>query len=402
MMGQEALVKVCILSSVHMALDNRVFYREARSLQRAGFAVTVLAVHDREEVKDGIQITGLPRVPRWKRPLLWLTLLRSALRTDADVYHFHDPELLLVTPWLHWLTGKPTIYDIHETYADFIEIKEYLPRWLRTPTAWIFRWLEPLLARLQSGLIFADDEIGATFEAVKRPKVTLFNYPERTLVEQATATIDSTLGREPVILYLGSIERARGTRLMVEAFHLVRQRMPDARLLLVGHFAPEDLEHEVRAHARRLGLQDAIQITGRVPFETIGSFLRQAAVGWIPFQPVPKYLRNIPTKLFEYMAYGVPIVSSDLPTTRPFMAKGKSGYLVPAEDPAAHAEAILHILSHPDQAASMGRQGQELVLKEYNWSQMESRLLELYDELLPASRIHPTTNQGQSVIDTQR
>jgi glycosyltransferase involved in cell wall biosynthesis len=395
------MVKVCILSSVHTALDNRVFYREARSLQRAGFAVTLIAVHDGEEVKDGIQIIGLPRVPRWKRPLLWLALLRHALGTEAEVYHFHDPELLLVTPWLRWLTDKPTIYDIHETYADFIEIKEYLPAWLRYPIAWTFRWLEPLLARLQSGLIFADDEIAASFEAVKRPKATLFNYPELSFVEQAAAAIDSTQPREPVILYLGSIERARGSRLMVEAFHLVRQRTPDARLLLVGHFAPEDLEQEVSAHASRLGLQDAIEIAGRVPFETIGSFLSQAAVGWIPFQPVPKYLRNIPTKLFEYMAYGVPIVSSDLPTTRPFVAKGTSGYLVPADDPAAHAEAILQILNHPDEAASMGRQGQELVRKEYNWSQMEKSLLELYGELLPESLVHPAQIEGQSVNDNQ-
>ena len=61
--------KVAILSSVHLALDNRVFYREARTLARAGYDVTLIAVHDRDEVRDGVRIRALPRVARRRRPL---------------------------------------------------------------------------------------------------------------------------------------------------------------------------------------------------------------------------------------------------------------------------------------------------------------------------------------------
>jgi glycosyltransferase involved in cell wall biosynthesis len=304
------------------------------------------------------------------------------------------------------LTGKPTIYDIHELYADFVEIKEYIPPWLRHPIAGTFRWLEPLLARFQSGLVFADDEIAAAFETVDRPKTTLMNYPSLALVEQAVAAVDRVIRREPVILYLGGIERARGSQLMIEAFHLVCQRIPDALLVLVGHFAPESLEQEVRAHARRLGLEQAVRIHGRVPFSTVGSFLSQAAVGWIPFQPVPKYLKNIPTKLFEYMAYGVPIVGSDLPTTRPFMTKAEVGYLVTPDHPAAHAEAIVKILTHPEEAARMGCRGQELVVKEYNWDKMEARLLRLYEQiLLPSANSQQAAElrgSSQSRPDSER
>ena len=110
----------CILSSVHQALDNRLFYREAHSLQQAGYEVTLVAVYDGDEVRDGIRILGLPQVPRWQRPLLWARLLRQAVAAEADIYHFHDPELLLVAPWLRLLTGKPTVYDVHEANPDFI------------------------------------------------------------------------------------------------------------------------------------------------------------------------------------------------------------------------------------------------------------------------------------------
>jgi len=374
--------RVCILSSVHLALDNRVFYREAQSLRQAGYDVTVIAVHDGDQVKDGIRIVALSQVPRWQRPRLWLTLLRRAIETRADVFHFHDPELLLVTPWLRWLTGKPTIYDVHELYADFIEVKDYIPAWLRHPMAWTFRWLEPLLARLQTALVFADDEIATSFQAIDCPKATLFNYPARSFVEDAIDATQKVGPRQPVVLYLGGVERARGSRLMIEAFHQVWQQNPKARLLLVGHFAPPELEQEVKDHASQLGISSAVTVAGRVPFETVGTYLQRAAVGWVPLQPVSKYLKNIPTKLFEYMAYGVPIVSSDLPSTRPFVHDGENGTLVTADDPSAHAGAIEQILRHSDAAAEMGKRGQELVCSEYNWDEMEARLLDLYRGLL--------------------
>ena len=87
--------KVAILSSVHLAMDNRVFYREARTLARAGHDVTLIAVHDRDEEIDGVRIRALPRVPRSRRPLLWWRLAQMALETEADVYQIHDPYIEL-------------------------------------------------------------------------------------------------------------------------------------------------------------------------------------------------------------------------------------------------------------------------------------------------------------------
>lgn len=373
---------VCILSSVHRALDNRVFYREARSLKDADYKVTLVAVYERDEVRDGVRIVSLPLVPRWQRPLLWRRLVREALAAEADVYHFHDPELLLVAPWLRLRTGKPTIYDVHEANADFIRVKDYLPAWVRYPLAGIFGRIEPLLARFNSALIFADDQIATSFLGVRRPKATLYNFPARSFVEKAAAATRDASPRPPVVLYLGGLERNRGSRLMVEAFYQVWRLMPEARLLHVGHMEPPDLEDEVRADVAQRGMKAAVTLTGRRPFEEIGHHLARAAVGWVPWQAVAKNQKNVPTKLFEYMAYGLPVVSSDLPSTRPFVHEGRNGHLVAAGDPAAHAEALLELLHRPEAAAALGRKGQELVRTEYNWNEMEKRLLALYQELL--------------------
>jgi glycosyltransferase involved in cell wall biosynthesis len=373
---------VCILSSVHSALDNRIFYREARSLQRAGYDVTLIAVHERNQCKDGTQIIGLPHLPRWQRPLVWLKLLRHALSRRADVYHFHDPELLLIMPCLRLLTGKPTIYDVHEAYADFIEVKGYIPAWLRHPLAWMFGRLEPLAARMHSALIFADDQVASSFRDVQRSKATLFNYPALSFVKNAVATTQHIGQRQPIVLHLGTHEESRGIYLMIEAFRQVLRDLPEARLLLVGPFVPTELERRVRSEIVQRGIQHAVTITGRILFEEVDEYLKRAAVGWVTLQPVSKYQKNIPTKLFEYMAYGIPIVSSDLSPIRPFVENGEDGYLVAADDPQAHARAILTLLRQPQVALAMGQKGQDLVRTCYNWDEMEKRLLALYQELL--------------------
>ena len=374
-------MKTCMVSSVHRALDNRVFFREARTLARAGHEVTLIAVHGRNEMRDGVRIIGLPQTPRWRRPAVWRLLMRLAIDTHADVFHFHDPELLLVMGLVRLRTGKPTIYDVHEAYPEFFAVKDYLPIWVRYPMSWAFRLLEPNLARLHSALVFADHATPAAFRGVDRPNVVLHNFPHDDLIEAGGAQLKTVAHRAPVVIYLGGLERNRGSRLLIDAFAEVHSKNPAARLLHVGHFMPPDLEAEVLCDARRRGIGDAVEVIGHVPFDEIGRYLEKAAVGWVTWQPCSKNRKNVPTKLFEYMAYGIPVVSSDLESTRPFVKNGLTGHLVRADDDAAHAGAIINLLGNRPVAAAMGLRGRQLILTEYNWRSIEGRLLDLYDRL---------------------
>ena len=374
--------RVCIFSSVHHALDNRIFYREARSLSNNGYQVTLIAVHDRSEVKVGIDIIGLHRLPRWQRPRLWYTIIKFALNTNADIYHFHDLELLLISPILRMISGKPVIYDIHEANADFMEIKDELPYLFRITVAWLLRLLEPTLARMQSGLIFADDEIAANFQKVNLPKTTLFNFPLRAFVEKGTKESMNNYHREPIVLYLGSIKQERGSRFMIEAFDQVFDQVPGAKLLLVGPFTPISHEVEIRNELEHRGLKGAVSITGSVQFEYIGGYLKQAAIGWIPWPNYTKHRKNIPTKVFEYMAYRLPVVSSDLPSVQPFITNGINGFLVTPNDSTAHANAIINLLKQPMTALKMGNRSLDIVNNNYSWDEMEKRLLTFYKHVV--------------------
>ncbi len=197
---------VCHFSSVHNALDNRIFYKEAQSLHRAGYQVILIAVHPCDEAIDGIKIIGMPNLARWKRPLLWWKLYRKILVTPADLYHFHDTELLLIAPLIRLWTRKPVIYDVHEIISDFIEIKDDIPAWLRYILSRLLHWLEPFLAHLVSGLVFADEKIAENFRGIQKPNVILYNYPSREFLAKAEATTYEKDFSNPVILYLGGLK----------------------------------------------------------------------------------------------------------------------------------------------------------------------------------------------------
>src|SRR5262249_17937063 len=125
-------LRVVHLTSVHSALDPRIFKKECRSLARAGFDVTVIGPYPETTVTEQVHIQPVKkyrsRVARMTRTA-W-HVFRQACRLDADVYHFHDPELIPVALLLR-STGKKVVYDIHEDYPKDILYKSYLPRWSR-------------------------------------------------------------------------------------------------------------------------------------------------------------------------------------------------------------------------------------------------------------------------------
>ena len=306
---------------------------------------------------------SLKRVKRSHRPFLWWKVLSFALSTKADIFHIHDPELLFISPILHLFSGRPVVYDIHESVSDFIDIKDDIPALLRIFFSWTFRWLEPTFAYLQSGLIFADNQIAQSFLNIHRPKLTLFNYPLQSFLEMGSQSPKNYHSKQPIVLYLGGLKRNRGTTLMLDAFRIVLDEIPLAQLYLVGPFAPESLSDELRSEIEIRNLTKSVTITGAIPFTSVHNYLSQASIGWIPFPLVAKYQKNIPTKLFEYMAYAIPVVSSNLTAVQPFIKHRKNGFLVEADNPSAHARAIIELLSDLSLSEAIGKNGQISVKK---------------------------------------
>src|SRR5215831_18384188 len=126
--------RVVHLTSVHRAFDTRIFHKECKSLAMAGYDVTLIAPHaGGDSTEDGVKLKAvLPPGDRRERIMSTVpNVYRAAVREDAEIYHFHDPELMPVAGLLK-LRGKKVVYDVHEDYAGTMRGKKWLPPFFRS------------------------------------------------------------------------------------------------------------------------------------------------------------------------------------------------------------------------------------------------------------------------------
>lgn len=370
--GRSGMKSVCMLTSSHPAFDTRIFHKEARALARAGYRVTVVVPHPRSETVDDVFVMGIPvpggRLARWL--VTPFRVLRAALAVQADGYHFHDPELLWVGVALK-AAGKRVVYDVHEDIVRLVQEKTYLSPVLRKALLVVLRYVESGCARVFDLVVVARDDIVPRFAWHPRV-VAVNNYP---MVEEFLRVLPSTPdAQEWPVVYVGALSVSRGAYEMVDA---IAQCPPEMRLVIAGHFSPATLGSAV---AVRPGFA-RVTVLGRISYAEVPQLMARSRAGIVCFHPTPNNVNAGPTKLFEYMAAGIPVVASDFPLWRDVVNGAKCGLCVDPTDPEALARALIELASDPERARQMGAAGRAAVRDRYSWSHEEAKLLDAYDQM---------------------
>jgi len=203
---------------------------------------------------------------------------------------------------------------------------------------------------------------------------------------QIHGTLDDA-GRDLDILYVGQLYRWKGIDGLLRAV----ARLPDAHLTVVGGNTSEDLQR-VAAVAAALGITDRLTLEGQVPPHRVAAYMARARVGVIPLPRegfVEAEYFTSPLKAFEMMRAGVPIVATDLPSTREILCHDDNAWLVPADDPEALAAGLATLRSDRERAARLVRNAAHSVV-EYSWQARARRVLEFAAGLEPASEASRT------------
>jgi glycosyltransferase involved in cell wall biosynthesis len=372
--------KVVHLTSVHPAFDVRIFHKECKSIARAGYEVTLIAAHDRDETVDGVRMKAMAppsgRISRMLRTT-W-AICRQAIREDADLYHFHDPELIPVALLMR-VRGKKVIYDVHEDVPADILTKQYIPRFLRRTIAWLAGLIERISSRYFSGVVAATDPISRRFGFRTAGTVVVSNYP--VLDQEFDGRVQPWSRRNgSAVVYMGLLSEDRCIREIVEAMNLLPPNL-GATLNLAGGFSPPRYAREVTA---ALGWH-RVNSLGVVSRSDVSLLLKDARVGLCVYRPDPNCLEAAPNKLFEYMHAGIPVIASDFPGFHAIVNSVRCGLLVNPLDSKSIARAIEYVLTHPEEAEQMGRRGREAVNRTFNWASEEDKLLALYAALLESA-----------------
>lgn len=143
---------------------------------------------------------------------------------------------------------------------------------------------------------------------------------------------------------------------------------------LMGSFSEADVEASAHAHP---GWQQ-VDASGWQDRGRVKEVLSGSMAGLVTFLPVPNHIDAQPNKMFEYMSAGVPVIASHFPLWREIVEGNACGLCVDPLDPAAIARAIDYLVTHPQEAERMGRNGQRAVAEKYNWTIEEAKLLEFY------------------------
>ena len=369
--------KVCVLTSVHMPFDGRVFHKEAKSLAKAGYDVVLIARHDRHEVVDGVRVVALPdpksRLRRMTQ-VLW-RLYRLAVNERADVYHFHDPELMIVGLLLK-LRGKKIIWDVHEHYPNSIRDKYYIWKPLRRLIALSFDLFERAVVRCFDYVIYTTPSVGARYEKMKVRSGRIENYP---IVE-----LSDRFEKDPQqrIIYLGGMSRIRGLVEVIRAFAIVSRRHRSWELCLVGSTRPAAFEDELKDLAKTLGVGARVTFIPWVPYEEKERLSSQASMGVITYLPYANNTSCLPNKLFDYMLVKLPVIASNFPLYKEVVEPNRCGLIVDPSKPEEIAQAMEYLIEHPDEARAMGDNGRRAVLERYNWEKESEALLHIYDAVL--------------------
>lgn len=380
MSGNSKSHRILHISSAHRVDDQRIYEKQCKSLADAGYDVTLFGRKSRSTIEsnDSVKvITFKPRGRLYRFTILQLVILAKIFTLRPHIIHFHDPDLLFIGV-ISRLIGRKVIYDVHENYSQLIQTKQYLKRPIRKPIALIFGGLERHLSKFCSGIVLADTQLSAPFDANKTAIVR--NYQRREVFEEALPLPAQNLKetRTLRLIYVGSITEERGALDMVEVVNLLNDRFQiNAGLDLVGDVDPvlkkQMLENDRSGH---------ITLHGYLNYKKSRNLIRHSDAGFCILHPTPAYKDAVPVKFLEYLGFGIPVIVSNFERLRTLGTLFRACIFVDPKDPQNIAKRVAAGLESQFLETSKGSVAQEISEK-FCWQNEESRLIELYRKIEP-------------------
>jgi glycosyltransferase involved in cell wall biosynthesis len=362
------------LTSVHPLGDNRIFYREAKGLADAGYDVALIVGRAPHEPVAGVPVIGVgePRNRVLRATGTVWKVFRAARRERAQIYHLHDPELLWAGVLLK-LLGHRVVYDVHEDAPKQIMNKFWIPWWAKRVLSVGTALVERAAAAVLDGIVAATPSIAERFPADKT--VVVQNFP-RVAAARVRDDAPDFADRRYTFAYTGQLTAVQGLREIAATAAGLPEDLGDA--IVAGFFDDDALEREVRASDG----WKRIHFVGRVTPDEVLDVIHSARCGLVIDHPISNYLESYSTKMFEYMACGVPVVCSDFPFWQRIVADADCGVTVDPMDPVAVTKVVESLCRDPQEARRLGENGRRAILERYNWEHEFAKLDDLYRRIV--------------------
>ncbi len=357
------------------------------ALAKAGADVILMAGIRKGATKESVfRFYGMPEHPRFM--LLQMPMLRREQKkyfrfSWHGVFHFSLLVYLLVTGICRnrevvlfirhlKLAGfvlkfrrfikNPLLFEVHEIFSMNANTERKRER---------VRNLEERVHRGADAIISISRSIRAHLVSVGIPAESI--HVVQNGIESEWFEGEERKAPGSYICYTGSLYPWKGVDALIEAVKF----LPGEKLLVVGGGARIE---ELRRLAMTEGVAGRVEFAGPVPRRMIRDYLSRARVAVLPNVPSVPSQFSSPLKLFEYMASGVSIVASDMPTFQEILTHGKNAILVKPGDPLALAKGIKMLLDDPELASRIARAAKQDA-RNYTYDRRAERILDIIKAL---------------------
>lgn len=391
-------LKVCFLADGHSLYDDRLYWKEALSMHKRGFDVYIIIADDVDEngvTEHGITYYKVQRTRYSSNKLINFALKKINYKTydkivsiaksiQADVYHVHDDKLNDLIHEIKNFSFKPKlIYDSREPidknmkmkmgnkgfknyvlnkYADYLQKKEYRK------------------VIFYDYVLTVDDGLKKRFlkyTAVKNIEV-IYNYTNQITDRKTSAISDKVYDA----IYCGGITVERGYYTILKSTKLIVADNPEYKVLLLGVIYENELKDHLKEFIKENKLEKNLVWIDYVRFDEVSNYYNQSKIGLNILHPFDAFEDIIQIKLFEYMNFGLPIITSNFGEMQNYVLDNEVGISVNPFDEKELAESILNLLSDTGKYNSYSENGIKAIDEKFNWLLMESKLYSIYDELL--------------------
>ncbi|MFT4031439.1 MAG: glycosyltransferase [Siphonobacter sp.] len=375
-------MRVLHLSSLHRGDDSRMVMKMAFATAKQ-YPTTVIATRVKAR-HPSIQYKLVPfYASLWKRLLfVHLRVLWISLRARPRLVHVHAPELLPIAYLLHVL-GAVVIYDVYENMPRQLAVKQINNGWLYRATFTCF----DRLARRLFYFIFAEDSYLESYQNLRKTYAVIHNFPDLSTIPVYTKPADSV---HPSFFYLGQISKARCIDVMIQASVLLKKQYPDFRWHIFGQVAFDLTSfHEIEALPGYEEVKDHFIFHGYTPALQAYPVAAESLAGVALIRPIGDFPGSYPTKIFEYMALGLPVITSDFPLYQAVVEQHQCGFCLNPTDVQSLYTHLVYLIEHPSERNQMGLNGKKAVREGYNWAAEEQKLQAFYQKIIVQESIQP-------------
>jgi glycosyltransferase involved in cell wall biosynthesis len=300
-------------------------------------------------------------------PIFWIYLFAKLVKYQPNVVHACDLDTLPPSIVFKVLFRKTLVFDVCDRYA----LSKISPS--RRLLFSFVNWVEEYLGQKSDYMINVTEKMAGTFK--RKPKKTgvIMNCADDNLRRFMKINdgfkASAVKGNSLTLVYTGHIVRnRRGLELLSSAI----KKMEGVQLLMAGAVIDQEFLDELIA-------QQNIKYCGHLPFhEAIGLESIADVLVALYDKNIPNYRYGIPNKLFDAMMFGVPIITN---IAEEIIQRTDCGVLIDNEKAGEVAKAITSLRTDPQLRRRMGENGRLAFQERYNWSAMEKKLFDIYEEL---------------------